>query len=205
MLEIKEEIGKAGEMKSKIREERNKCNKIGEIGEQFIEKNFRELTIPILDNFLYSKRYIYDLEPKEQIEGKDGEIGLHFKYEVKTREKYYPDILLEIRHEYNDGHITWGWFDYSKSNIIYYLYKGYNDEIIDGYILILGKIKEFFTEDIRRQYPEKSTNKGNPDYTTFFITVPFEHFPPNSLLNIKDKIKTKKKKKIGIENWIYDD
>lgn len=169
-------------MKLKINEF-DDCMIIGDIGEKFTEKNFLTIFQSILTNYLYANRYKYDLYELFQKAGKDGKTGISlFEWEVKTRSRFYPDILLELFHSYGKP----GWFYYTKADIVVYLYLNESKLIEKGFLLIMHKLKDYFTSeklDAYHQIKAWSKNKENEWYT-INVAIPFKDFPKKSLISL---------------------
>jgi len=187
---MSERIGTHGGMRLKVNNW-DECLRIGNIGERVTKNNFLTIFRPILVKYLYSNRYKFELNELIQKAGIDGETVLSlFKWEVKTRTKFYPDILLETYHSYGKQ----GWFFISKADIIAYLFLGKEEVYEKGFLLIMEKLRHYFTKEILEEYPEKKskTNKMGAIWSTFNRAVPFRAFPPNSLISIP-KLKNLKK------------
>lgn len=172
--------GHHGGMKLKINEFNESLN-IGNIGEEFTVKNFLTIFKPLLVNYLYSNRYKYELNELIQKAGKDGKTGISlFEWDVKTRTKFYPDILLETYHSYG----KLGWFFTSEADIIAYLYLKQDGTIDKGFLLIMKKLKDFFTSERLDKYPKiKAWSRNvNNQWFTLNVAVPFKDFPEKSLI-----------------------
>jgi len=179
---MSEAIGNRGGMKLKVNNW-DECLQIGEIGETITTNNFLTVFKPILVKYLYSNRYKFELNELIQRAGIDGENALSlFKWEVKTRTQFYPDILLELSHSYGKP----GWFYYTEAEIIVYLYLDKNKAIDRGFLLIMEKLRNYFTKEKLEKYSEikaYSDNSGSM-WNTTNVPIPFKDFPKNSLISI---------------------
>lgn len=211
LLEIKEEIGKAGEMKYNIFEIQKENSRTIE---EIIRKKIYILLPTILEPYI--KDYNYTLHPNKQLQGIDG--GIHFDWDVKARDNSYRwvnDIALEIKTNNKKG-----WFCKSKADIIFYgITNKKKTDYLQGktWILFLDNCRSYFTKDKLIEYEKKlapTHDKITKEvlYWTINRIIPIEDFPnyclinfPKAYFNFEESKIIIKKKKIGIENWIYNE
>lgn len=192
MREIKERIGKAGGMKSRKINNWDATLAQGNWSEQFIQTYFYELSTPIIERYLSSKRYEFNSNNKLhkiiQFDGIDGKVSLNLCWEAKVRAIEYSkekDILLEIMSKIENN--TLGWFFYSKADFIFYLFADFKKkEFVNGYLLDLGIIQRYFTEEKLKDYPVKiaKTEANGEIWHTENRAVPIRAFPKNSVIKI---------------------
>ncbi|MFW9973014.1 MAG: hypothetical protein ACFFDF_22705 [Candidatus Odinarchaeota archaeon] len=171
----------------KVNEWKNSLE-IGKIGERFTIKHSRKIILPIIDQYLYSKHYEFDLDSEnreKQRQGIDGKIKLNFAYDVKTRTQKWNDILLETISVIENNVL--GWFFTSKADALVYLFLNNKQNIDDGFVILLKQARKYFTEDILENYPIKiaTTKKGTQIYHTENRAIPFEDFPKKSFIHIQ--------------------
>lgn len=168
----------------------------------------------IKDFFLGTTIYIpYDsnstIACEIQRKGIDGYIKIYKpKLDIKTRldHRFYRlnnnDICVEVKLEdLNTGRETPGWYYYSQSDFIIYVWANKNRDDLEreGYIIPLRdpKVREFLDNYIKNNNGKWSySESGNHMWKTYNVFPKVSQFPPNTLIRFDPSSK--------VEGSFYD-
>lgn len=181
----------------------DECVKLGNKGEVYVKEHFLEIFKPILNQYLFSNRFKYNLnnliETKKQRDGIDGNVSLNlFEYEVKTRSRDYGDILLETVSVRESGKT--GWFFYTKADVIVYLIYS-NKKFKKGFLILMENARVKFSWQELKKYKTIIAVTNNGEWSTENKAVPYRDFLENSLISLKDCLNKPIKKKKGLMKW----
>lgn len=187
------------------------CLRFGLRGEQYVKENFIKVFRPVIEDYLFSNRFKFDLnnliETKKQRNGIDGNVSLSlFEWETKTRKKDYGDILIETISVRETNKL--GWFFTSKADILAYLVI-FQGKLTKGFLIFLDKARKKFTKKYLYENYSKSIRIANSEglkrnWSTENIAIPYKDFPTNSLIPIdscfEDSKKTEKPNLLLVSN-----
>lgn len=143
----------------------------------WIQQHFRfKLKEDVRKDLFYQK-----MEVDLIMEDLDGVMPNPLLVEVKVRGKFYDDILIETRSNYERNKLGWIWT--SQAYLLAYVFH------IDGklhpkrYLLHMPSLREWFRNNQHRYIPLLAPNPPkNPVYHTEFYPVPPRDIPPEIFL-----------------------
>ena len=137
---------------------------------------------------LHTKLIEYSENPEIQKVGIDAVTTSHgLTYDVKTRYKYYPDILIETMSDV-ERKIP-GWYYTSKADAL--IYHWLNDDktrSVKLYVIALQKLRDRdFLNSVLEAFPDIElgyTSSNGGAWRTSFYTVPIDLFPNDCIVEL---------------------
>lgn len=142
---------------------------------------------------LHTKLIEYSENPETQKAGIDViTTSRGLTCDVKTRHKYYPDILIEIMSDV-ERKIP-GWYHTSKADaLIYHWLNKDKTRSVKLYVIALQKLRDQdFLNSVLGAHPEfklgYSSSNGGAWHTSFY-TIPIDLFPPDCIVELPPLIR----------------
>jgi hypothetical protein len=152
-------------------------------------KKWEQLAVKELQPFmLHTKLIEYSENPEIQKAGIDVITTPHsITYDVKTRMKYYPDILIETVSNIERNIPGW-WYTSKADALVYHWLNSQKNRSLKLYIIALQMLRDMdFLNNVLAMHPEielKKSSSNNGTWHTAFYTVPINLFPQDCIAEL---------------------